>query len=325
MPSGTLSQEEIDKLLGNAGVSSAPSQRHASPVEVQVYDFRRPNRISTERMRTLEAMFERLCKSLEAWLIGRVRKQVEFKLVGVEALSFGEFVLSLPLPCAAYGFDIINAPGQKGVIDIGHDFAYFIVDRLFGGAGTASSMTRALTPIERMTVKLVVERITALVTEIWQDHVNLPIDVTTFESVPEMVQAVSREQPVLVANIEFSGDGMSALIPICLPFEALERFFSNGEQQRVKPMAGTDDERRATREVAEGALRVTSVDVRARLPEFTVSFRDLMNLPVGGVIPTSLGSDTPIEVWVGGEPRFRGHPGRLGTKLAIRLIDEPTQ
>lgn len=83
-----------------------------------MYDFRRPHRVSKERLRTLEAMYERLVKSLEGWLIGRVRGQVELSLQSVEQFSFGEFVLSLPTPCASYIFDVRDTGGQQGVIDL---------------------------------------------------------------------------------------------------------------------------------------------------------------------------------------------------------------
>ena len=78
----------------------------AAALDVQVYDWRRPHRVSKERLRTLEAMYERLVKGLEAWLVSRVRGQVEVRLQGVEQFSFGEFTLSLPMPCSAFIFDI---------------------------------------------------------------------------------------------------------------------------------------------------------------------------------------------------------------------------
>ncbi|NBW64189.1 hypothetical protein EBR44_00235 [bacterium] len=304
-----------------SGPSTKPS-KGAKPANIHAYDFNRPYRISTDRLRTLEAIFERLCKSLEAWLIGRVRKQVEFRLLSVEQKSFGEFTQTLPVPCAAFGFEITNAGGQKGVINSGDLFSFFVVDRLFGGAGKSSNLSRMLTVIERMTVKLVVERIGTLLSEIWMDYVPLEIEITSFESVPEMVQAGSRQDPVLVANIEFYADGESALIPICLPFGVLDSFFSSIEQQRVKPMTGSEDERRVTRERAEGTLRSTNVDVSARLPRFTLPFRTILGLPVGGVLATPISADTPMELWIGDEPRYRGVPGRSGTKLALRITED---
>jgi len=324
MASETLSQNEIDQLLGG----SAPASHHASPrpggeVDYQLYDFRRPHRVSKERLRTLEAMYERLVKSLEAWLLSRIRGQVELRLQSVEQFSFGEFTLSLPTPCASFGFEILNTGGQKGVIDVGHEFAYFLVDRFFGGSGTASVPTRAMSPVERLVVRMMVERTTGLLSDIWQDHVEFDFELTSFESIPEMVQAASRDDPVLVASVEVSAGNASSLVLICLPFSVLDKFFASGEQQRVKGMTGSEQERALTREIAEVSLRQMQVDIAARLPAFEVPMRHLLGLPVGAVLTTGIPTDTKLDITIGGQTRYRAAAGRVGSKLAVRLLDAP--
>src|SRR5690606_5232775 len=101
---GTLSPSEIERLLARAGGAAAK----APPVhaDAPAYDFRRPHRVSKERLRTLEAMYEQVVRSLEGWLVSRVRGQVELELESVEQFSFGEFTHRLPTPCASYLFDI---------------------------------------------------------------------------------------------------------------------------------------------------------------------------------------------------------------------------
>ena len=178
MASETLSQNDIDRLLGG-GARLTPHS--AAALDVQVYDWRRPHRVSKERLRTLEAMYERLVKSLEAWLISRVRGQIEIRLQSVEQFSFGEFTLSLPTPCSSFVFEIAGT-GQKGVLDVGPEFSYYVIDRLFGGEGSGSVLMRALTPIERMAVRSIADRVAALLQEIWQDHVPMEINITAFES-----------------------------------------------------------------------------------------------------------------------------------------------
>src|SRR5688500_5725198 len=191
MSSDMLSQFDIDRLLGGAGAAvpaAAPSALggfggSGGPgggieQEVTAYDFRRPHRISKERLRTLEAMYERLCKSLEGWLVSRARGHVELRLQSVEQFSFGEFTLSLPTPCASYVFDVKGSGGVQGVIDVGHEFAYFLIDRLFGGSGQPSMPGRALSPVERLAVRTGAERLAQLLEEIWFDHVPLELNVT---------------------------------------------------------------------------------------------------------------------------------------------------
>ncbi|WP_337171998.1 FliM/FliN family flagellar motor switch protein [Gemmatimonas aurantiaca] len=317
MTSETLSQTDIDRLLGGTarGLPTA-----AVGLDVQVYDFRRPHRVSKERLRTLEAMYERLVKGLEAWLISRVRGQIEVRLQSVEQFSFGEFTLSLPMPCSSYIFDIAGT-GQKGVIDVGPEFSTYIVDRLFGGEGTGSALTRALTPIERMAVRNVADKITALLQEIWQDHVSMDLNITGFESSPEILQVVNREDPVLVANVEVNTGSVSSLLLLCLPFSVLDKFFTSSGQQRLALLSTNEQERDLTRQRSEAALRATKVPLIARLPDFQLSMRDLAQVTEGSVIPTAIPKDARVLIRAGTQERFIGHAGRVNGNLAVRIVD----
>ena len=128
--SETMEQAEIDRLLGGAASSSSPHIPRVTGVDLQVYDFRRPHRVSKERLRTLEVMYERLVKSLEGWLMARVRGQIELRLQSVEQISFGEYSLFLNSPCCSYLISIKDAGGQQGVND--HRFCDAVLDPLAG-------------------------------------------------------------------------------------------------------------------------------------------------------------------------------------------------
>ncbi len=321
MSSETLSQNDIDRLLGGgARTTTAAAPVAVAGPDVQVYDFRRPHRVSKERLRTLEAMYERLVKSLEAWLISRVRGQLEIRLQSVEQFSFGEFTLSLPTPCSSFVFDIAGT-GQKGVLDVGPEFSYYIIDRLFGGEGSGSTLYRALTPIERMAVRSIADRVAALLQEIWQDYVPMEINITSFESSPEILQVVNREDPVLVANVEVTAGNATSLLLICLPFSVLDKFFTSNGQQRTGQLTTNASEQETTRQRSEAALRATKIPLTARLPEFQLSMRDIARMDVGTVIPTGLPKDSRIIVRAASQERFIGHPGRVNGNLAVRILD----
>ncbi len=320
MSSETLSQTDIDRLLGGGTRATSGTPFSNAALDVQVYDFRRPHRVSKERLRTLEAMYERLVKALEAWLISRVRGQIEIRLQSVEQFSFGEFTLSLPMPCSSFIFDIAGT-GQKGVIDVGPEFSTYIIDRLFGGEGTGNPLTRALTPIERMAVRNVADKVTSLLQEIWQDHVPMEFNITGFESSPEILQVVNREDPVLVANVEFSTGTTSSLLLICIPFSVLDKFFTSSGQQRMALLATNEQEREQTRLRSEAALRATRVPLTACLPDFQLSMRDLAQVTEGSVLPTGIPKDARVIVRAGTQERFIGHAGRVNGNLAVRIVD----
>jgi flagellar motor switch protein FliM len=321
-PAEQLSQNDIDRMMQGTLPERPVAPRH-SP-DVQVYDFRRPHRVSRERLRTLEAMYGRLVKSLEGWLMGRVRGIVDLKLQSVEQISFGEYALSLPAACNSFIIDVKDrggdaAVGEQAVIDIGRELAYYLVDRLFGGGSEPTILDRAMTPIERLAVRVVAERVMALVQEIWEDHVELELGLSGFESIPEIIQAAAREAPVLVASIDANFAGVSSLVSICLPLSVLEKFFvdSGGKAMAHSPRR----EPPGQRVITENALRQTRVDVAARLPDFRLSMRDIAGLSAGSMLSTGIPVDSTVNLFVGNQPRFKSAAGRVGRKLAVRVLE----
>lgn len=316
------SQSQIDALLGRStGGLAAQVAPVASGVDAQRYDFRRPHRISTDKMRSLKGLYESLGKSIEGFLLSRLRSDVQLSLQGVEQCTFGEFTLSLPTPCASYTFDIGDTGGQGGVIDFGTLFAYFLVDRLFGGGTDVAVPQRALTPLERMSVRSIADRVLGYLAEAWRDYVQMDLTLTGFESVPDMLRVTNRDDPVLVATYEVRAAHHTSLLICCLPFGVLERFLAGGTERRAI-ILGSDAERAENGRLAENALRSTRIAVAARLPQFRLSLRELLSLQRGSLVATGIPRTAEIDVIIGQQRRFQAAPGRVGSALAIRLTDD---
>lgn len=319
----SLSQTDIDRLFsGDADMVESKTTKVAMPLDVQVYDFKRPARISKDRKRSLQAIYGLCGKSFEGWLTSRTRDALQFELMSVEEISFGEFMLALPSPCASYVVDLTNHPGAHGVVDFGLEFAYYLVDRMLGGSGTVIQLDRSLSAIERMVVRIAAERLTQHMADAWQDYIPMDMEVTGFESIPEMLSVMNREDPVLVANMEVQVADISSVCLICLPFGILERFFSGDNNRREVSVQGSPEERSLDRTRIEASLREARLTVSARLPVFDVPIRDLFDLQEGQVLSTGLSPDTPLELLVSDQRRFVGSVGRIGQQLALR-VEEP--
>lgn len=322
--SDLLSQDQIDDLFGAGGGFQAPPEEEEAPpapeLDVQVYDFRRPARISKDRKRSLEAIYGLFVKSFEGWLAGRTRAPIHFSLKGLDQLTFGEFQMSLAPPCASFTLDVVQSPAQHAVIDFGPELAFYLMDRLLGGPGRQAGSTRALTIMERRVVRIVAAKAAGQLTEVWQEYAELDLMVAGFESIPEMLRAASREDPYLVANMEVvAGDVVSGL-SVAIPFAALDAFFAADSNQGsdttlVSPTRALD------RKAAEGTLRGTGVEVSARLPHFSVPFDFVSRLQPGSLLTSPHFPDTEVELILNGQTRYVGRAGRSGPKLAVEITE----
>ena len=156
-----------------------------------------------------------------------------------------------------------------------------------------------------------------LLGETWEEHLVLQPSEIIFESTPEAMQVVEREDNVLVANLEVRSGSFGGWLSVCLPLSALENFL------QAKPSRATRRSRQARtaveEQLIEQGVRGAKLPVSARFPVFRLSMKDISSLQPGVVIHTGNGLDESAELHISGQPRFRGSVGRVRQRISVQL------
>ncbi len=317
MTSDSLTQREIDTILQRTTtVPLAPVLAE----EVVPYNFSRPPRISKERRATLESIYARFALSLQGLLSSLLRTPVDIDASSIEQSMFSEFILSLGRPCASFIFNVGDRLGAQGAMDLSTDFSFHFVDRLFGGPGDAVDLQRSLTPLEQSVVRNLSDRTLGLLREAWAEHLPINPKVTGFESNPEMLQITSREDNVLVTNLEIRSASYQGFISLCLPMAALETFLQEKGMAR-QSVRLSESEQGDQRRLAIGGLQHAHVSGSARLPQLWLTARQISELAPGRVLQTSHPVDAPIELHLNGRLRFIGALGQVRRQLGLRISE----
>src|SRR5262245_32601530 len=140
-----LDQADIDALLSAVSTGEVDHdkqqaqifsrfRRDKEHVEIKDYDFKRPERISKDQMRTLQTMHENFARNFGAAVSGFLRSIVEVRVVRAEQLTYQEYIGSLPNPTA---FSLVHCPPLQGpcCLEVSPLATYPIIDRLLGGSG----------------------------------------------------------------------------------------------------------------------------------------------------------------------------------------------
>jgi len=313
-----FSQKDVDSLLKGAAPVAAPE----AVVEVIPYNFLRPPRIAKDRQALLNGIYQRIAVSLQSLFSSRLRTSVDVILSSVEQATFAEFIFSLATPCAAYVYTLGDKVGGQGVIDLGTDFSYPLIDRLFGGMGEVTDLKRPLTLLERTVLRGVADKIWGMVQESWADHLGFVPQYSGFESSPDALQIANREDNVLVSNIEVRSGSFSGLITMCVPLLSLESFLQEKPTRHFHSVKTTPGEREQARRTIEHALRGSQLELRARFPLFQLKARDVARLEVGQVIHTGHPYDVPVELYVRGQRRFTGTLGQSRRYVGLRITQQ---
>ena len=97
-----LSQDEIDALLstvsdepageGSGGDSGDDFDDFAPdfvPNKISVYDFRRPDRVSKEQLRSIRNLHDKFARNFSSNLSSFLRTITDISLVGVDQMTYG--------------------------------------------------------------------------------------------------------------------------------------------------------------------------------------------------------------------------------------------
>ncbi len=329
MSDEVLTQAEVESLLSamdTTGGSSSSSS--GAPVrerlKVTPYDFKRPERVGKEQMRSLQTLHEGLGRNFGASMSALLRSIVEVKLTSVDQLTYSEFVFSLENPTC---FSVIQAEPLEGnlILDINPSILYPIIDRLLGGGRESTTVARR--PLTEIELRLV-SRITGLFLEelkrAWENVVTLELEVERVENNPQLVQIVPPNEVVVLVSFELTIGDVRGMINLCIPFNAIERISNKLSANSWVAYGRREVHPQSVEKISRG-LSGSVVEMIVHLADTQINTEDLIGLRVGDIIATEKDCRSPLTVSIEGHKKFYASPGSYKGRKAIQVEDTIVQ
>jgi len=310
-----------EKPIKTAGHSWTPKEKVTS------YDFKSPDRVGKEQMKTLQTMHEGFGRKFAASLSALLRAVVEVKLTSVDQLAYSEFIFGLDNPTC---FNLLRAEPLEGnlILDISPSILYPMIDRLLGG-GREPAMTtrRPLTEIEQRLVLRVAKMFLQELKRAWENVIELEFEVIQTESNPQLIQVVPPNEVVIVLCFEVILTDVRGSITLCIPYNSFERIAG---KLSSTAWTGYSSRKQATPQTIKKIskdIRNMKALVKVKLAESKMKMHEFVNLRVGDVICTQKNASSPLLVSVEGIPKYWATPGLYKGYTAIQIeenIDDPT-
>lgn len=324
-----LDQSAIDALLEAAGDEEVEEQqdvaeifsRHrlpGDPVEVRPYDFKRPERVSKDQMRSLQTLHEGFARSFGASLSGYLRTIVEVQVATCEQMTYSEFISGLPNPTS---FSLITSDGLEGqmCLEISPLIIYPIIDRLLGGTSQDLFIPqRPLTMIETRLIGNVTMRGLSALSDAWEGVRQLQFSISASESNPQLVQIVPPNEVVVVIGFELRMSNRAGTMTLCIPYNVIEPVMEElSAQTWFRARKEGDDPEIQTR--LNENLGRASVRVAGMLAQTRIRLSELVSLEAGDIIETNRPASADVVLTVAGERKFRCAVGKHRGNVALRI------
>ena len=258
-------------------------------------------------------MHETFARLTTTALSAQLRALVSVHVASVDQLTYEEFIRSIPNPTT---LAVINMDPLKGsaVLEIDPSITFTIIDKLFGGRGEQTKISRELTDIEQSVMEGIIVRILGNLREAWSNVIDLRPRLGNIETNPQFAQIVPPNDMVVLITLETKIGEVEGMTNLCIPYITIEPVISKLSAQYwySSIRKGATDEnmniiQSRLETVKLPVVRSASGDQHARRPAFRT--------PAMGSSNTQAQLDMTLKT--AGESKCR--PGLVGSRVSIQI------
>ena len=306
-----LNQGEIDNLLG----FNLDDQDFGEATGIQA--LINSALVSYERLPMLEIVSDRLVRLMTTSLRNFTSDNVEVSLDNISTIRFGDYLNSIPLPAMISVFKAVEWD-NFGLMTVGSNLIYSIVDVLLGGRGAAAKRTegRPYTTIESNLVKRMMEVILDDMVTAFSPLSPVKFELERLETNPRFAAISRPANAAILIRLRIDMEDRGGKIEVLLPYSTLEPI-------RELLLQGFMGEKFGRDNIWESHLSTeiwsTKIDIDVVLDELKLPLNRLMNLKVGETVMLHCGPQDKVTLRSGGIPLVKGAMGRSGDQVAIQV------
>jgi flagellar motor switch protein FliM len=326
-----LSQDEVDALLSEYSdddqeqkpvePQASKSIRDTSAAEkskkVSLYNFRRPDRISKEQLRSLHYLHDRFARNFSSSLSAYLRALIDVSLYSVEQFTYAEFVLSLPDPTYFNAIEMNPLEGSA-VLEINPKILFPMIDKILGGKGEdfGGGGIRTITDIERELIEGVLHLILKDLEASWEQIIKLNLRIEATETSPQLIQVVAPNEIVVLIVFEIKVGDSKGFMNFCIPSIVIEPIVNRFSQDWYADRAKTN-----TEELHKLKLNITKtlMNVDVGITGNKIFVKQLMNLRKGDLLTLETKEDKPFSIMINDKKKMSGYQANVGKKKYIQI------
>ncbi|CAN5416961.1 flagellar motor switch protein FliM [soil metagenome] len=311
-----ITSEEMSALLPTVPADDTARDRDRRN-RIVPYNFRRPDRLSKEQVRSLYLLHDLFAHSLSSSMPLFLRAVSEVNLISVEQQSYGDYLKGLADPTTIF---TVAANSLRGVfaIEMNSSIAFPVIDRMLGGEGQELLEKRPATDLELKVLEGFLTVVTENYREVWETIIEFETEIMARETRPQLLQIVPPNEIVAAIVYQVQIGDAKGLMSICLPVVMLEPVIDQFNKSSYAAENLTPPETTFSLLKTVSAVRFS---VSAELEKVPSAVSDLMDLAVGDVLRTNHSIEKPVNVTVADNVKFVGRLASIDGKMIVQVMD----
>lgn len=311
-----LSQEEIEVFA--QALDSKSSTKGKANKQVKGYDFSHPDKLSKNHFKVLQCVMSSLERSWSSSLSAVFRSEVTATVSSLEQVSFGAFAESLAGVAMLATLSLGKLSGV-GYLHLPAEFALSAVDRMTGGRGKIHGGPRALSDVESMVIKRLIDAVANDFGAAWKPLTDVKVTTSRFFGSIDEIET-DQSEALLVAGFVWNVSSTKYTATLAIPVNSL---YSIRDVLTMEQwMSGKPADSQSEIDILSSPLLdAVMLDAAVELGKARVSMHDVMEIGVGDVIRLDSSVGDAIAIQIQGKVKFHGRPGLAGNQIAVQITD----
>lgn len=323
-----LSQSQIDELLNSFSSMGAKAldeiQEQGHEKKVKNYDFKMPKKFTKEQLKVIEGIFENYSRVISSYLTGLMRIYCKIEVLQIEEQLYYEFNNALPdyviMAALNLGIDDDDVIDSNCIMQFSNPISLTMMDRLMGGAGTYSEVSRDFTEIEIGLMSGLLDKLIGLLKEPWGAYIDINPSLTMIETNSRVMQSISPDEVIIQVLLDVEVKDVKNTISLCIPALGLESIMSKFGDRWSRGVRKLDPRKEQERRNSLlEAIRDSDLTITTALCETKLDLYDILTLQVNDVIPLDMPIDSNVKIKIGDSLWFDGKLGVKNNKKAVRI------
>lgn len=273
----------------------------------------------------MENLYDSFARALAPYLTGLLQTYCEIGITGIVEQRYQEYNSELE-DRALFGL-ITLVPGNKDyneaplLLEIDTRLAFFMIERLLGGAGVKFDLKRDFTDIEKAILQYLLNKITELLGDAWNEYLEAEATLTGIQTNPHLLQIGAPEDVEIVVELEIRVEQLTARIHLVMPGLNIEELTSKFDYSSFSASQKKKDEAKLLqkRGYIEQHLLDSELEIRAIMHEFSLDAHDVLELQPGDVVPLNKNVGSDMTIYVGDIACFEAKLGHTKLRKAMQI------
>lgn len=313
MSNQVLSEAGTDRVFKS--LHDASNGKRAN-VQAKTYDFRRPDRVAKDHLRSIQSLHEQFTRSFGSSLSGYLRTFVAINIISVEQSSFSEILRVIESPTTIVPLRIQPIKGTA-LVEMRGNLVFPVIEMLLGGtARTSEIVNRETTEIERSILDGVLRLMMRDLHVSWLSIADIDFEIESYMSVPQAFQLLPPNEAMLAIGMEVEIGDHRGILNLWIPSIVIKmlRQKATSTSSARKTQSGEAEQKRMLNLVKSAHI---GLDFQLNGPKMLL--KDLIAIEPGDVIALDHPVAKPIDLLMNKALKFNGHIVSSGNKRALQI------